>query len=147
MISHSDNNKIVSITGDRTNPYTKGKLCAKGYSYIERNYHSNRIKYPYYQKVKGSGKFKPISWDKAFQLILKEMKQIYQSYECLIPIALYKYTGNIGVHHFVTEEFFSSIGATTRIVGSPCSSAGFEGIEYDLGVVQMPSPPKSRKLR
>lgn len=137
MISSVDSNRLVHLTGDSSHPYTKGKLCAKGYAYIERNYHPDRLKFPYYQEVKGSGKFKQITWEKAFNIIVCEMMNIYKRYKGFLPIALYKYSGNFGVHHFVTEQFFSSIGGTTTIAGSPCSSAGIEAIQYDMGAIKM----------
>lgn len=118
MISYVENNRLVHLTGDPSHPYTKGKLCAKGYSYIERNYHRDRLKYPYFQEVKGSGKFKQITWEKAYNLIISEMMHIHQKHGDFLPLAFYKGTGNVGVHHYVIEEFFSHLGGTTRILNS-----------------------------
>ncbi|MEH7501819.1 molybdopterin-dependent oxidoreductase [Neobacillus drentensis] len=140
MLSHVENGRLVHITGDRSHPYTKGKLCSKGYAYVERNYHQDRLKFPYFQEVKGSGKFKHITWEKAFDIIINQMINIKKQYGDFLPLALYKFSGNIGVHHFVSEQFFSSIGKTTRIVGSPCHSAGIEAVQYDMGAVRMSDP-------
>ncbi|WP_066249034.1 molybdopterin-dependent oxidoreductase [Neobacillus drentensis] len=140
MISHVENGRLVHITGDRNHPYTKGKLCSKGYAYVERNYHQDRLKFPYYQEVKGSGKFRQITWEKAFELIINQMINIKKQYGDFLPLVLYKYSGNFGVQHFVTEQFFSSIGKTTRIVGSPCHSAGIQAVQYDMGAVKMSDP-------
>lgn len=145
MLSQVESGRLVHITGDRSHPYTKGKLCSKGYAYIEANYHKDRLKFPYYQEVKGSGKFKQITWEMAFDLIIKQMKSIKEQYRDFLPLALYKFSGNFGVHHFVTEQFFSSIGKTTRIVGSPCNSAGIEAIQYDMGAVKMSDPTQVRE--
>ena len=123
-----------------SHPYTRGKLCAKGFSYAEKNTHSERLKYPYYQKVKGSGKYIQITWEKAFQLIISEMLNIFKHYDSFLPVALFKGSGNIGVHHFVADEFFSSIGETTRIFGSSSSYSGSPSIEYDTGAVHRPDP-------
>lgn len=137
MIATVENGKLVNLVGDPEHPYTKGKLCAKGHAYIEKNYHKNRLKFPYFQEVKGSGHFKQITWESAFDLIINKISNIYEQNKSFIPIGLYKYSGNFGVHHFVTDQFFSSIGNTTTIVGSPCSSAGLEGISYDVGALKM----------
>ena len=139
MISTVENNQLINLQGDRNHPYTKGKLCSKGYAYIERNYHPDRLKFPYYQEEKGSGKFKRISWEKAFELIIDKMVSIHKRYGNFLPLALYKYTGNQGIHHRVTDDFFSSLGKTTRIIGKPCSSTSKEAIQYDLGAVRMSS--------
>ena len=118
----------------------EGKLCAKGFSYAEKNNHSERLKYPYYQKVKGSGKFIQITWEKAFQLIISEMLNIYKRFGSFLPFALFKGSGNIGVHHFVADDFFSSIGETTRIFGSSSLFSGFQAIEYDTDAVNRSDP-------
>lgn len=118
MISYANNNKIKHIEGNITNPYTNGKLCAKGFSYIEQNHHEDRLKYPYYQKIKGSGSFTRISWEKAFELINNNLRKIYDEYNSLFPFALYKGTGNIGILQNVIDEFFASINNTTIINGA-----------------------------
>jgi anaerobic selenocysteine-containing dehydrogenase len=131
MISTVENGRLVELNGDADHPYTKGKLCAKGYAFLERNYHLERLKFPYFQEVKGSGKFKKITWEKAFELIISEMMSIFKRYGSFLPIALLKGTGNLGVHHFVVDQFFSSIGETTRIVDTSSLSAGDLSLEYD----------------
>ena len=65
---------------------------------------------------------------------------IYKHYDSFLPLALFKGSGNIGVHHFVADEFFSSIGETTRIFGSSSLYSGFPSIEYDTGAVNRPDP-------
>ena len=46
MISHIENDSIHHIAGDINHPYTKGKLCAKGFSYAEKNNHRDRLAAP-----------------------------------------------------------------------------------------------------
>lgn len=140
MISHVENSHLVHITGDPRNPYSKGYLCSKGFSYIEKNYHQDRLKFPLYQEVKGSGNLKQITWNKAFELILSEMIKINEYFGNFLPLALYKGSGNTGVHHYVTDDFFSSIGKSTRVVGSPFPTTGTKAMQYDLGAVQMTNP-------
>ncbi|MBB6446619.1 molybdopterin-containing oxidoreductase family protein [Bacillus benzoevorans] len=129
MISYVENDRLLRIAGDFNHPYTKGKLCAKGFSYTEKNTHSERLKYPYYQKIKGSGKFIQITWEKAFQLIVSEMLNIYKHFGSFLPFAWFKGSGNIGVHHFVADDFFSSIGETTRLIGSSSLFSGCQTVE------------------
>ncbi len=140
MISYVENDSVAHISGDSSHPYTRGKLCAKGFSYTEKNSHRDRLKFPYFQKVKGSGKFMQISWDKAFELIISETLNIHERFGSFLPFALFKGSGNIGVHHYVTDEFFSSIGETTRIIGSSSNSIGFQAIQSDFGAVRMSDP-------
>ncbi len=147
MISTVENNQLIDLKGDSSHPYIKGKLCSKGYAYIERNYHPNRLKFPYYQEEKGSGKFKRITWELAFELIIDKMTSIHKQHGHFLPLALYKYTGNLGVHHLVTEDFFSSLGQTTRIVGKPCSSTSREATQYDMGALKMSSSSQLTKAK
>lgn len=140
FVSTVENDRLAYLSGDHHHPYTNGKLCAKGYSYIEGNNHRNRLKFPYYQEVKGSGKFRKISWEQAFDLIVREMVKIHQQFDNFLPLALYKGSGNLGVHHYVTEEFYFSIGEITRLIGSARPSTGFNAIQYDMGKVKMADP-------
>lgn len=140
MISYVENDRLVHMSGDSSHPYTRGKLCAKGFSYTEKNSHTDRLKFPYYQKVKGSGNFTQITWEKAFEFITSEILKIHEHYGNFLPLALFKGSGNIGVHHYVTDEFFSSIGETTRIIGSSSLSTGFQAIQVDMGDKGMSDP-------
>ena len=140
IISHIEKDSIHHIAGDISHPYTKGKLCAKGFSYAEKNNHKDRLKYPYYQKVKGSGKFIQISWEKAFQLIISEVLKIHHQFGSLLPFALFKGSGNIGVHHYVTDDFFSHIGKTTRMLGISSLLSGLNALEPDKVVNNRPNP-------
>jgi anaerobic selenocysteine-containing dehydrogenase len=68
------------------------------------------------------------------------MLDIHERFGSFLPFALLKGSGNIGVHHFVTDEFFHSIGETTRIIGSSSLATGFQAIQSDLGAVWMSDP-------
>lgn len=139
MISHIENNRLVHLTGDPRDAYTKGKLCAKGFSFLEKNSHAERLKFPYYQEVKGTGRLTQITWEKAFELILQKIVEIYAQYNDFLPLAYYKGTGNIGIHHFVSEHFFASLGSTTKLVG-PAELTKLDAIKYDTGAVKMSDP-------
>ncbi|ADI00587.1 molybdopterin-dependent oxidoreductase [Salisediminibacterium selenitireducens] len=140
MLAEVENGQLKKVTGDKDHPYTRGKLCAKGLSYVDQVYHPERLTYPMYQKTKGSGRFERISWEDAYGLIINEWEQIDRMYGSLLPVGLYKYTGDLSVGHYAPEEFFSSIGPTTRIVGSPCASAGFDAATYDMGGADASDP-------
>ena len=140
MISHIENDSIHHIAGDINHPYTKGKLCAKGFSYAEKNNHRDRLKYPYYQKVKGSGKYIQITWEKAFQLMIRELLNIHHQFDSFLPLALFKGSGNIGVHHYVTDDFFSNLGETTRMFSSSSLFSGLNTTESDTIAVNGPDP-------
>ena len=70
----------VSLRGDQDQPYTKGFLCTKVSRYLERTYHSERLKTPLLRTgPKGSGQFKAIGWDEAIQRVADNLRQVSQS--------------------------------------------------------------------
>lgn len=147
MTSFVENGQLLMLTGKKNHPYSRGKLCAKGYGYIERNYHHSRLKHPYYQEVKGSGQFKQITWKKAFEIISCEILNIQEKYGHFLPLSLYKGSGNVGVHHSVAEQFFSSLGITTRMKGPNQASTGYEAMKFDMGAVKMANPTSIRNAK
>lgn len=111
-----EDKKIVSLKGFNNNPFTKGAICPTAKNTLANLEHPDRLKYPLYQEKKGSGNFKEISWEQAFQLMSKHIGRIYEKNAMLLPLAWLKGTANNGIHHFVVDEFFASLKRTTRIV-------------------------------
>ncbi len=140
MVAYTKNGILKKVDGDPAHEYTKGKLCAKGYSYINRVYHRDRIKYPLLQEKRGSGKWKRISWNKALSLIASKIIELNNRYGSNLSICLNKYSGNFGVLHNAVEGFFNGLGETTRVIGSPCWSAGLDAQYYDFGSYETSDP-------
>ncbi|MGC8603191.1 MAG: molybdopterin-dependent oxidoreductase, partial [Desulfomonilaceae bacterium] len=73
------NGKILKVEGSKENPYSIGTLCAKGAAQRQYIYSEERLKTPLKRTgPRGSGKFQPISWDEALELVatkFNEMKQ------------------------------------------------------------------------
>ena len=67
IVSYVQDGKLVKVMGDKKHGYTEGKLCAKGYAYTQYVYSPERLKYPLVQSKRGSGDWKRISWDEAFE--------------------------------------------------------------------------------
>jgi len=71
--------KIVQIDGSHKNPVTDGYICAKVRKYGERVYGPDRILYPAVRSGrKGAGQFKRVSWDEAFELIVRKFREAKQ---------------------------------------------------------------------
>ncbi|RMF55338.1 MAG: hypothetical protein D6748_15345, partial [Calditrichaeota bacterium] len=71
----------VKLEGNPEHPLNDGALCLRGQASLMRLYHPKRIKTPMIRSKKGlileemlEGKFKNISWQEAYDLILTEMK-------------------------------------------------------------------------
>lgn len=78
-------------------PYTLGAICAKVARYAERVHHPDRLKTPL-RRVgpKGSGRFAPISWDAALDLLAEKFQEASSRYgaESVWP---FHYAGTMGL--------------------------------------------------
>ena len=73
--------KIIRVEGTPEHPYNHGKLCTKGSSLRNYVYREDRIKTPL-RRVgrRGEGKFEPISWDEAYQIIAENLNRVKEQY-------------------------------------------------------------------
>lgn len=77
------NGKIVAVKGDPEAPVNRGLNCIKGYFNAKIMYGDDRITEPLLRvNSKGEfdkhGKFAPVSWKKAFDVMEKEFKKVYK---------------------------------------------------------------------
>ena len=113
--------KVVKITSD--NPYD-GKACARGLSRIKWMYAKNRVLTPL-KRVgeKGEGKFEPMTWDEALDLIVSKMKEAIAkdgSQSILFSAA----SGNMDSFANPTMGAFGAyLGGVTDQIGSLCCGA------------------------
>jgi anaerobic selenocysteine-containing dehydrogenase len=121
------------IEGAPESTFTHGGLCVKGYAYPRRVYSPDRIKYPMRQVGRGSGNWERISWDEALTTIAQKVLQLKEEDGSLLGMGLTKYSGNFGITHYGVEGMMSSLGYTTRFVGTPCWPAGIDAQNYDMG--------------
>lgn len=135
LLGVTSGEKLIKISGDPKHGYTKGKLCPKGFNYLNIVYHPERLKYPLRRK-KNRNEWTRISWGEAIDIIAKKILELEERYGSHESLALNKYSGNFGVLHSAAEGFFNSLGKTTRTIGSPCWSAGLDAHYYDFGNYQ-----------
>lgn len=70
--------KIVASHGDVLSPVNKGLNCVKGYFLSKIMYGKDRLEKPLLRKTNGkydkNGKFEPVSWDEAFDVMAEKFK-------------------------------------------------------------------------
>lgn len=125
--------QAVKVTGDPEHPFTKGTLCPKMIHYEATVHSPLRLKHPLLRiGEKGTGQFKPITWDEGIQCIVSSWKEIISDYgaEAILP---YSYAGTMGlVQRNCGQAFFHRLGAS-RLARTICSSAKSYGWESVMG--------------
>lgn len=121
------------VEGAKESTFTRGGLCVKGNAYIRKAYSPDRIKYPMVQQGRGTGNWKRISWDEAMTRISEKFIEMNEKDGSMLGLAMTKYSGNFGITNYGVEGMFSSLGYTTRMVGTPCWPAGIDAQNYDMG--------------
>lgn len=83
-----EDNKIVRVLADKSNPITKGYLCSKGTSIGYTTDHAQRVEYPL--KRNATGELERISWDQAIAEIAAKLTHLKDTYtgNCLSLIGV-----------------------------------------------------------
>ena len=102
--------KPVKVKGDKEDPVSLGRLCARGKAIVfERTYHPERLLYPLKRKgLKGGGEWERISWDQALDEIATKLKDIKDKYGAE-AVAMHGANG-FGVGH-VARRFMNLLGS------------------------------------
>lgn len=136
LIVSVDNNKVISVRGDRAHAFTRGTLCPK-MAHYEKVIHSPlRLKSPMKRVGKkgiGEDQYTRISWDEALYAIVNNFKETIDTYGSE-SILRYSYAGTMGVIQSpAADYFFRCIGATDQDRGicSPAKQAGFRSVYGD----------------
>ena len=73
--------RVVKIEGDENHPQNQGRLCPKGLALTQYMYHPDRVTHPL-KRVgeRGEGKWERISWDEAYDICERKLKEIRDKY-------------------------------------------------------------------
>lgn len=125
--------RVVSVGGDPGHPFTRGFICQKMRHYPERVHSPERLTQPLLRDgAKGSGAFRPIAWDKALDIIERQITQTVARHgaEAILP---YSYAGHMGaVQRNSGDAFFHKLGAS-RLERTICGSTAGLGFSMSLG--------------
>jgi len=140
-----DEHTIGRVHGSKDNDYTAGVICAKVARYAERAHHPDRLLHPMRRTgAKGAGKFAPISWDDALDLVAEnflkcELKHGAQS------VWPYYYAGTMGlvmrdgIHRLRHVKKYSGFHSTI------CVNPAYSGFAAGAGKVAGPDPREMAK--
>ena len=96
VLMHVQDGRLVKVEGDRESPLNHGRLCPIGTITVDLVYHPDRLKYPLRREgPRGSGRWRRISWDEAFDEIVERLDRIRNEFG---PEAIALGTGT-GRHH------------------------------------------------
>ncbi len=137
MLAHVDETgRLISVSGNPDNPFTRGNLCRKVAHYEERVYSKDRLLYPMRRitgSKKGENAFERITWDTAISEITSRWKQIITESgpEAIQP---YSYAGTMGIVNMSACDgrLWNRMGAS-QLLRSICSSAAEAGYSYVNG--------------
>jgi anaerobic selenocysteine-containing dehydrogenase len=142
-------NGIISrVRGDVNNAVNKGSLCGKcaiAYNGVVRD-PIQRLKTPLKRSgAKGSGQFRPISWDEAMETIAGQLKDITSSTgpEAIINA---HYTGTMSrLAYAFPLRFFNRLGAGEVEPDTICNMAGQVALKYSIGNALSSFDPRTAK--
>ena len=81
VLAHIRDGKLVKIEGDPDHPWNQGRLCARALAMTQYIEHPQRLRTPL-KRVgeRGEGKWQPMTWNEALDLIEARMKEIRGKY-------------------------------------------------------------------
>ncbi len=89
--------RIGRVRGAKDNSYTAGVVCAKVARYAERANHPDRLTTPLLRTgPKGSGQFRPVSWDEALDRVAQALLAAEQAHGAQ-SVWPYYYAGTMGL--------------------------------------------------
>jgi anaerobic selenocysteine-containing dehydrogenase len=130
----------IKVSGDPEHPFTRGTLCVKMNRYQETAHSPLRLTSPLLRGgAKGSGEFRPISWEEAIDRTTERWQKIINQYgsEAILP---YSYAGTMGlIQRNAGHPFFHRLGAS-RLDRTICSPAKEVGWKVVMGETAAPHP-------
>jgi anaerobic selenocysteine-containing dehydrogenase len=112
MVVTVTDGRVDQVRGNRDHPFTRGGLCVKVTDFPRHIYAAERVTTPLQRSgPKGSGQFRPISWDAALDRIAGRFSEIIDTdgADAILP---YSYLGNMGILNGLTvgDRFFNGLG-------------------------------------
>lgn len=143
ILATVEDGRLAAVRGDPCHPFTGGFLCAKVHRYPERVHSPERLLTPLRRDgPKGSGAFRPVSWDEALDEIARRWQAIIDQRGAEAILA-YAYSGHMGlVSRNLPRALFHALGTTQVEVGTVCDTTAEAAWQMTYGPVS-PLDPES----
>ncbi len=113
------------------------RACARGRSYLRRQYHPDRLLYPLKRAGRrGEGKFTRISWDEALDLLAGQIRRVKEQYgnsALFVPYGTGSYNQTNGSH--TARRLMNLYGGCLGIYNTYSSAATHAATPYVYGTV------------
>ncbi|MDP1967418.1 MAG: molybdopterin-dependent oxidoreductase [Reyranella sp.] len=136
LIVHVDGGKVVRVQGDADHPYTAGFACGKVNRDADLVNSPERLATPLKRTgPKGSGQFKPITWDEALDEIAANWKAIIKS-DGPLAILGYAYSAHQGLmNRGLVNGLFHALGTSRLQAGTVCDTCCEAAWDVTVGPV------------
>lgn len=138
--------RAKKLEGNPLHPVNRGKLCARGQAAVQDHYHPDRVREPLQREgERGSGRFVPVSWDRAFTLLGERLAALQEAGQ---PDRLALFTAPLtGSMATLVERFRTGYGCRQHLAWDWLNTEwlrrvsqqgyGIDGIpDYDLAETQ-----------
>ncbi|QGZ33441.1 molybdopterin-containing oxidoreductase family protein [Stappia indica] len=132
--------RIGRVRGARANAYTAGVICAKVARYSDRLYHPDRVTQPLKRVgAKGEGRFEPISWDEALDLVAAAFLKAEAEHgpQAVWP---YHYAGTMGLVQRDSIHRLRHAKGYSRQFDTICTNPAWTGYIAGTGRLAGPDP-------
>src|SRR4029077_15273307 len=136
LIAHVEDGKVVRVQGDPDHPYTAGFACGKVNRDADLVNSPERVGTPLRRSgPKGSGQFKPISWDEALDEITDKWKAIIGESGPLAVLG-YAYSAHQGLlNRGLVLGLFHALGTSRLQAGTVCDTCCETAWDLTVGPV------------
>jgi anaerobic selenocysteine-containing dehydrogenase len=136
LLAQVEDGRIVKIQGDPDHPFTAGFACGKVNRDMDLVYSPQRLTTPLRRcGPKGSGRFKPITWDQALDEIVARWKGVLAA-DGPLAILGYAYSAHQGLmNRGLTNGLFHALGTSRLLGGTVCDSCAEAAWDATVGPV------------
>jgi anaerobic selenocysteine-containing dehydrogenase len=126
------------IEGNPEHPISMGGTCARGQAGVQALYHPDRVQTPLkLSGPRGSGRYQPISWKEAQQLLVTQLQQQQATPDGIALLTGRRNRGTLGT---ITERFAAGLGTPNLVTYDPFDPAPIrKAMELLTGVSRLPS--------